>query len=77
MTITIDLPQHLRNYIVTHQTIQQMNKELKDLKTVRSLLEQEISEYLIANNIDVVNVANFRIYRYENRLMLYHCKANT
>lgn len=70
--MTFELSTHIKSYITIHQAIQEMIKDLKKLKSTRTLLESEISEYLNEKSITILNVPKYRIYRYQNRLVLYH-----
>ena len=69
-----DLSTNIKNYITSHQSIQELTRKLKELKSNRTALESEIAKYLNENNVTVVNVPKYRLYRYNERLILYHLK---
>ena len=70
----LDLSTNVKNYITSHQSIQELTRKLKELKSSRTSLESEIAKYLNENNVTVVNVPKYRLYRYNERLILYHLK---
>ena len=69
-----DLSTNIKNYITSHQSIRELTRKLKELKSNRTALESEIAKYLNENDITIVNVPKYRLYRYNERLILYHLK---
>ena len=61
----------IKDYIRGHDLIQKMTVDLKELKSAKRTLESEIANHLLENKIDVVDSSQFRIYRYDKRLVLY------
>ena len=61
----------IKDYIRGHDLIQKMTVDLKELKAAKKTLELEIAKHLLENKIDVIDSSQFRIYRYDKRLVLY------
>ena len=64
-------PSKIKDFIHSHELIQKMSKDLKDLKSAKRELEADIAKYLSENNIEIVDTNQYRIYKYEQRLIIY------
>ena len=61
----------IKDFIRSHEMIQQMTKDLKVLKSAKRELEADIAQYLSEISIDVIDASQYRIYKYDQRLVIY------
>jgi len=62
----------LRLYLSAHSSMRELQNKLKAVKAERRALESQIAPLLSKNNVQVVDVGKYRVYRYENRLVPYY-----
>jgi hypothetical protein len=72
MTSEEDIASHIKNYIQTHQTVQTLTKDMKQLKHLRSELEAGICEILKGKGVTRIDAPGYRIYVSEKPSAFYH-----
>ncbi len=64
--------QKLREFISAHISVRKLQEELKAAKSLRKALEQEITPDLAKQDIQQIDVDDYRFYRYGQRIVPYH-----
>lgn len=68
----------IRDFLVSHLSVQELTKRIKKEKDNRKTLEQKLYSELKRRGVNTFDLDNFRIYVYdvpEPRLMVYHTKS--
>ena len=67
----------IKDFIRSHEMIQKMTKDLKVLKSAKRELEADIAQYLSEISIGVIDASQYRIYKYNQRLVIYKRSVQT
>lgn len=62
----------LRLYLSAHSSMKELQNKLKAVKAERKALESRIAPLLSKDNVQIVDIGKYRVYRYDNRLVPYY-----
>ncbi len=67
----------LRAFVAAHSSVRDLQDQLKAAKTQRKALEHQIAPLLAKHDLQMIDIDQHRLYRYENRLVPYHLQTQS
>lgn len=64
--------EEITQYIKIHALVRDLQAKMKAAKMERCQLEKRLATTLASMNIDMLDVNNHRLYRYNERIIPYH-----